>query len=208
MRVYDFKGFPNPTRVRLALAEKGLHDAVEFINVDVPAGEHRKPEFLAINPSSAVPVLELEDGTILSESAAITEYLDHLTGEPTLTGLSAKERGVIHMLQRKVEDGLLDAVANYFHFATPGLGPDIETYENANFGERRRDIALKTMAWMDGKLEESDYLAGNRLTVADITAFAGFAFSGFAGIETPAEFTNIAAWKVRMDARPSMAALA
>ena len=208
MRVYDYKGFPNPARVRLALAEKGLFHDVEFINVDVPAGEHRKPEFLAINPSAAVPVLELEDGTILSESTAITEYLDHLTGEPTLTGLNAKERGVIHMVQRKVEDGLLDAVAHYFHFATPGLGPDIETYENANYGERRRDSALKTMAWMDAKLAENDYLAGDRLTVADITAFAGFAFAGFAGIETPAEYGNIATWKARMDARPCMAALA
>jgi len=207
MRIYDFKGFPNPTRVRLALAEKGLHGDVEFVHIDVPAGEHRKPEFLAINPSSAVPVLELDDGTILSESAAITEYLDHLTGEPTLTGLNAKERGVIHMLQRKVEEGFLDAVANYFHFATPGLGPDIEAYENACYGERRRDTALRTMAWMDMKLADSDFFAGDRLTVVDLTAFAGFAFAGFAGIETPPEFANIAAWKERMNARPSMAVL-
>lgn len=207
MRVYDYKGFPNPARVRLALAEKGLQDGVEFIHVDVPAGEHRKPEFLAINPSAAVPVLELEDGTILSESAAITDYLDHLTGEPTLTGLDAKERGVIHMLQRKVEDGLLDAVGNYFHMATAGLGPDIELYENKDYGNRRRDIALKTMAWIDAKLADSDYLAGDRLTVADITAFAGFGFADFAGIKTPEEFGNIAAWKARMSARPSMAAL-
>ncbi len=208
MRIYDYKGFPNPTRVRLALAEKGLHDEVEFLHVDVPAGEHRTPEFLAKNPSGAVPVLELDDGTILSESTAITEYLDHVTGAPTLTGLDAKERGVIHMLQRKVEDGLLDAVSNYFHFATPGLGPDIETYENAGYGERRRAVALKTMEWMDGKLVDSDFFAGDRLTVVDITAFAGFAFADFAGIETPANFDNIAAWKARMNARPSIAVLA
>lgn len=208
MRVYDFKGFPNPARVRLALAEKGLHDSVEFVHVDVPGGEHRKPEFLAINPSSAVPVLELDDGTILTECTAITEYIDHLTGEPTLTGLNAKERGVIHMLQRKVEDGLLDAVGNYFHLATPGLGPDIEPCSNKEWGERRRGIALKTMAWIDAKLADSDYIAGDRLTVADITAFAGFGFADFAGIETPVEFENVATWKARMNARPSMAVLA
>lgn len=208
MRIYDYKAFPNPVRVRLALAEKGLQDDVEFINIDVPAGEHRKPEFMAINPSAMVPVLELDDGTILTECAAITDYLDHVSGEPTLTGLDAKERGVIHMIQRKVEDGLLDAVGNYFHMATPGLGPDIELYENKDFGERRRDIAVKTMAWIDAQLADSDYLAGDRVTVADITAFAGFGFADFAGIETPAEFANIAAWKVRMGARTSMAALA
>lgn len=208
MKVYDFKGFPNPARVRLALAEKGLQDDVEFVHVDVPAGEHRTPEFLSKNPSGVVPVLELEDGTLLSECSAITEYLDHAVGEPTLTGRDARERGIIHMTQRKVEDGLLDAVGNYFHFATDGLGPDIEQYQNKDFGERRRGIALKTMAWMDEQLADRDYLTGDQLTVADITAFAGFAFADFAAIETPAEFENVASWKARMKTRPSMAALA
>lgn len=208
MKIYDFKGFPNPARVRLALAEKGLQDDVEFVHVDVPSGEHRKPAFLEKNPSGVVPVLELADGTILSECTAITEYLDHAAGEPTLTGRSAKERGVIHMVQRKVEDGLMEAVGNYFHYATDGLGPDIELYQNKDFGERRRTVALNTMAWIDARLADNDYLAGDHLTVADITAFAGFAFADFAGIATPTEFANIAAWKERMNARPSMAALA
>ncbi|MEX0300122.1 MAG: glutathione S-transferase, partial [Kordiimonas sp.] len=121
MKVYEYKGFPNPLRVRLALAEKGLFEKVEFINVDVMAGEQKKPEFLAKNPDGVVPVLELEDGTILSESTAITEYLDHLSGEATLTGTDAKERGTIHMMQRKVENGLIDAIGAYFHIGTPGL---------------------------------------------------------------------------------------
>ena len=82
MKIYDFKGFPNPTRVRIALAEKGLIDKVQFVNVDVPRGEHKEPAFMAKNPSAAVPVLELEDGTFISECTAITEYLDNLVGEP------------------------------------------------------------------------------------------------------------------------------
>jgi glutathione S-transferase len=73
MEVYEFKGFPNPARVRIALAEKGLLNQVEFIHVDVPAGDHKKPEFLAKNPSGAVPVLELDDGTMISECSAIIE---------------------------------------------------------------------------------------------------------------------------------------
>lgn len=92
MKIYDFKGFPNPARVRIALAEKGLTDQVEFVNVDVPGGAHRRAEFLAKNPSGTVPVLELKDGTCIAECTAITEYLDHSSGEPTLTGKSAKER--------------------------------------------------------------------------------------------------------------------
>ncbi len=98
MKIYDFEGFPNPARVRIALKEKGLFDQVEFVSINVPEGEHRKPEFLEKNPSAAVPVLELEDGTTISECSAITEYLDGLTGETALTGTSAKQRGVIAMM--------------------------------------------------------------------------------------------------------------
>lgn len=208
MKVYEFKGFPNPARVRLALAEKGLLDEVEFIQVDVPNGEHRRPEFLDINPSGAVPALVLDDGTAISESAAITEYIDHLTGETVLTGLSAKERGVIHMLQRKVEDGLLDAVGAYFHHATPGLGPDLETYQNAEWGEKRKEVAIATMRWMDKILGRNDFLAGDCLTIADITGFAGMAFAGFAEISIPDECKNVKRWHQNLLSRPTMEALA
>src|SRR5690348_17212291 len=131
MKIYDFKGFPNPTRVRIALAEKGLTDRVEFVTVNVPGGEHRQSAFLAKNPSAAVPVLELDDGTCISECTAITEYIDHLTGDPVLTGIGARNRATIHMMQRRAEIGLLDPAATYFHHATPGLGPQLELDQNA-----------------------------------------------------------------------------
>ena len=204
MKVYEFKGFPNPTRVRLALAGKGLFDAVEFVQVNVPEGEHRKPEFLAINPSGVVPVLELEDGTQISECSAITEYLDHAKGDTDLTGRTPKTRAVIAMMQRKVEAGFLDAVAAYFHHATAGLGPDIKTYQNSPWGERQKETALKTMAWMNDVLADQDFLAGDRFTIADITAMAGFDFAGFAQIDMPAELTHLAAWRDRVAARPSV----
>ena len=208
MKVYEFKGFPNPARVRIALAEKGLFDQVDFVNVDVPAGEHRKPAFLAKNPSGVVPVLELDDGTIISECSAITEYLDHAAGQPELTGKDAKERAVIHMMQRKVEAGLLDAVGTYFHHATPGLGPDIEDYQNREWGEKQRERALQTMDWMDGVLSKQDYLAGDRFTVADITAMAGFVFADFASIDIPESCPHVKAWRARVTARPSAAVAA
>ena len=208
MKVYDFKAFPNPARVRIALAEKGLYSDVEFINVDVPAGEHKNPAYLAINPAAVVPALELDDGTILTECTAITEYLDHLEGEPTLTGLSAKERGTIHMLQRKIETGLLDAVATYFHHATPGLGPDIEEYQNKEWGEKKREDAIKTLHWIEGLLQNRDYIAGDRLTVADITAFAGLAFADFIELAIPDSCPKVKTWRERVASRPSMAVLA
>ena len=205
LKIHDYKGFPNPARVRIALAEKGLIDQVEFVTVDVPAGEHRRPEFLARNPTGVVPVLELEDGTHIAECTAITEYLDHLDGDPVLTGKSAQERAIVHMMQRRAEAGLLDAVATYFHHATPGLGPHIETYQNREWGAKGRERALAGMRYLDGVLGKQSYLAGERFTVADITAFAGLAFAAFAEIDVPADLTNLRAWRARVAQRPSIA---
>lgn len=208
MKIYEFKGFPNPARVRIALAEKELLDQVAFVHVDVPAGEHKKPAFLAKNPSGAVPVLELDDGTMISECSAITEYLDHAAGAAELTGKTAKERAVIAMMQRKIEAGLLDALAAYFHHATEGLGPEIETYQNEGWGERQKTVAVSTMHWMDGVLSNQDYLAGDRFTVADITAMGGFAYADFVKLDIPKSHTNLLAWRKRVSARPSAAVAA
>ena len=205
LKIYDFKGFPNPTRVRIAIAEKGLLDRVTFVTVDVPAGEHKKPPFLAKNPAGAVPVLELEDGTCISECTAITEYLDNIDGEPVLTGKNARERALIHMMQRRAEAGLLDAVATYFHHATPGLGPHIETYQNREWGEKNRERALASMHYLDGVLAAQPYLAGERFSMADITVFAGLAFADFAKIEIPAALANLKSWQGRIAERPSVA---
>ena len=205
MRIHDFEGFPNPTRVRIALAEKGLTGQVEFVRVDVPGGEHRRDAFLQRNPSGTVPVLELEDGTHISECTAITGYLDNSVGEPDLTGRDAKERAMIHMMQRRAENGLLDAVGVYFHHATAGLGPDIEIYQNAEWGERARGRAVAGMRYLDGVLGGSPYLAGDRFSMADITAFAGLAFADFAKIVMPGDLANLREWRARVAARPSVA---
>jgi glutathione S-transferase len=206
MKVYEYKGFPNPLRVRMALAEKGLSDRVEFVQVDVPNGAHRQPEFLAKNPAGAVPVLELDDGTVIAECAAITEYLDHLTGEPTLTGRSAKERAIIHMQQRQIEANLLDAIGTYFHQATPGLGPVLEGEQNPAWGEKQKTRAIATMARLDQQLAQWPYMAGEQFSVADITAMAGFAFGGFCQMTIPDAAQNLRAWHDRVQQRPSFGA--
>lgn len=208
MKVYDYKGFPNPARVRIALAEKGLLDQVEFVHVDVPGGEHRQAAFLAKNPSGAVPLLELDDGTMISECTAITEYLDNQDGNPVLTGRTAKERAVVHMMQRRIEAGLLDAAAAYFHHATAGLGPDIETYQNGDWGRKQGERAVATMRTLDGELAGRAYMAGDEFTMADISAMAGLAYADFAKIEAPPGLGHLAAWRARVNARPSVAAAA
>ena len=206
MKIYEHKGFPNPMRVRVALAEKGLTHRAEFVPVDVTKGEHRTPEFLARNPAGAVPVLELDDGTCIAECTAITEYLDHLDGDPVLTGRTPEERAVIAMMQRRAEAGLLDAVGAYFHHATRGLGPQLETYQNREWGERQRERAVATMRQLDGVLATRPYLAGDRFTVADITTLAGLAFAGFAEIGIPEQCASLRAWQARVAQRPSVAA--
>ena len=204
MKVYEYKAFPNPWRVRIALAEKGLTDRVEFVQVDLPQGEHKQPAFLAKNPAGAVPLLELDDGTCITECTAITEYLDHLTGEPTLTGKNATERAVIHMMQRRVEANLLDAIANYFHHATPGLG--FEAYQIQEWGEKQKEQAIATLHRLDRVLATQPYIAGDRFTVADITALAGLAFGSFCQITMPETATHLKAWHDRMQQRPSFSA--
>jgi glutathione S-transferase len=205
VKVYDFKGFANPARVRIAIAEKDLTSRIEFVHVDLPTGAHRTPEFLAKNPSGAVPVLELDDGTTISECTAITEYLDHLHGEPTLTGRNGKERAVIHMMQRRAEAELMDALGTYFHHATPGLGK-LELYQNREWGERSLKRGIAGMHYLNEVLSAQPYLAGDHFTMVDITAFAGLSLADFLKIDVPDTLTHLKAWRTRVAARPSIAA--
>jgi len=205
MKIYEATGFINPARVRIALGEKNALDRVEFVEVDVMNGEHRQPAFRAKNPSASVPVLELDDGIAIAECSAITEYIDHSFPGISLTGTTAKERAVIHMMQRRAEQNLLDAVGLYFHNATPGLGKELETYQNKEWGEKQRERAIAGMHYFDRVLGEQDFIAGHEFSVADITAFMGLAFADFAKIDIPAECQNLIAWRSKVAQRPSVA---
>ena len=207
LRIHDYKGFPNPTRVRIAVAEKGLQDEIVFVNVNVPAAEHKTPAFLARNPAGTIPMLELDDGTHIAECTAITEFLDHINGMPVLTGATGRDRALIHMMQRRAEAGLLDAAATYFHHATPGLGPHIETYQCREWGEKSRERALAGMRYLDQVLERQPFIAGARFTMADITTFAGLLYADIAKIDVPSELGRLRAWRARVSERPSISLL-
>ncbi|MFT5571943.1 MAG: glutathione S-transferase [Cryomorphaceae bacterium] len=138
MKVYDLANFPNPLRVRIALAEKNATDKVQFESVDVIAGEHRSERFLQMNPAAGVPILELDDGTCIAECSAIMEYIDHSFDGVSLTGHSPKQRAVISMMQRRDEFMVLDAVGTYFHHATDGLGAELEIYQCAEWGAKQK----------------------------------------------------------------------
>jgi glutathione S-transferase len=211
MKIYDIPGFPNPMRIRIVLAEKQLASKVEFIKIDLPAAEHKQEAFLKINPTGTVPVLELDDGTRIAECTAITEYLDNLDGDPILTGKTALEKGLIHMMQKRAESELIDAVGIYFHHATTGLGDALREYKQpqwaarADWGKLQGEKAIAGMRYFDGVLSGQPYVAGDAFSMADITVWAGLLFAQFAKIDVPEECTALRAWKTKVDARASVA---
>jgi glutathione S-transferase len=210
MKIYDTPGFPNPARIRIVLAEKGLDARIEFIKIDLFAAEHKQDAFLAMNPTGTVPVLELDDGTFISEGVAITEYLDNLDGNPTLTGTTPKQKAVIHMMQRRADDQLIDAIGIYFHHATPGLGDRLLAYKSPEWahrkewGERHLDKFVRGMRYFDSVLKTQAYIAGDEFSMADITAYAALLHAGFASIAIPDDCVALSAWQAKISARPSV----
>lgn len=208
MKIYDWYNGPYPARVRIALAEKGLLPEVDFVSVNLWKGEHKTPEFLEINYSGTLPVLELEDGTRIAECTAITQYLDDLDGSPTLTGRTAVEKGLVHMMTRRAEIEFLDAVSVYFHHATPGLGPHVELYQNEEWGLRMRDKALRGMRYFNDVLKSQPYVAGTSFSMADIAVIGGVIFSTLVELSIPDECEALREWYARMQKRPSVVAWA
>ncbi|MBX9616380.1 MAG: glutathione S-transferase [Caulobacteraceae bacterium] len=204
MKIYDWHTGPYPARVRIALAEKNLRPRVRFVSIDLWKGEHKTPEFRAKNYSGTLPVLELDDGTCIAECTAITEYLDALDGAPTLTGGTPREKGLIHMMNKRAELELLDPISVYFHHATPGLGPKVEVYQNAEWGLRERDKALRGMHYFNGILTRQPFVAGVTFSMADITVIGGLIFAGLVGLAMPADCDALQAWYAEMQKRPSV----
>lgn len=204
MKIYDWATGPYPARVRIALAEKNLRSRVEFVSVNLWKGEHKKAEHLARHYSGTLPVLELDDGTFIGECTAITEYLDALDGSPTLTGRTPREKGVIHMMSKRAELELLDAISTYFHHATPGLGPEVEIYQNAEWGFRQRDKAVRGMHYFDGILRTQPFVAADFFSMADITVIGGLIFADLLKLPIPVECEALQAWWVAMQQRPSV----
>lgn len=204
MKIYDWHTGPYPARVRIALGELGLQPQVSFVSINLRKGKHKTADFIARNYSGTLPVLELEDGTLIAECTAITEYLDALNGMPVLTGSTAREKGLIHMMNRRAEIELLDAVSVYFHHATPGLGPHVEIYQNAEWGLRQRDKALRGMCYFDKVLQHQSFVAGDAFSMADITVIGGLIFAELVELPVPAQCRSLCTWYEQMQERPSV----
>lgn len=204
MKLHEHDGLPSPRRVRMFLAEKGI-EGVERIQVDVAAGEARRDAFLAKNSLGEVPVLELDDGSYISEAAAISRFFEAEMPEPPLFGTNAAKQATIEMWLRRIENGLMGGATAYFHHATLGFGL-LETYQNKSWGEKSRERAVATMRLLDGQLEGRDFIAGDGFSIADITALCAIDFAQAIAIEVPAELANLRAWHDRISGRPSAAA--
>ncbi|RXJ74134.1 glutathione S-transferase [Veronia nyctiphanis] len=202
--VFETTGFPNPARIRAALAEKNALDQVDFVEIDVMNKEHRTESFYAMNPLGTVPVLRTAEGDFISESTAITEYIDAHFDGVSLTGQTASARGKIHMMQRRAESMVMDAVGTYFHHATDGLGPDLETNQCSQWGNIQLANAKNGLLYFDRLLANSEYVAGDSFSMADITLFYGLAFADFAKVEISAELTNLIDWREKVGQRPSL----
>ncbi len=199
MKLYDLKAGMNPRRVRIFLAEKGV--TVPVASIDMMKGENHTPEFLALNPLGTMPVLELDDGTILTESMAICRYFDALHPEPDLFGQGALEQAQVEMWNRRAEMELMRPLSDQFRHLSPFWKSRLE--QLPDFGAQAQRKARDTMAWFDRELATRPYLAGSRYTVADITAQCALLLGKGTGMPIPDELKNLGRWWAGVSARPT-----
>ncbi|MEW6776911.1 MAG: glutathione S-transferase family protein [Bdellovibrionota bacterium] len=199
MKIYEDRMAPNPRRVRIFMAEKGI--PIEYVQVQIAKGEHKLPEHIQKNPLGLVPVLEMDDGTYLSESVAICRYFEEQKPEPSLFGTNAKERAFIEMWQRRMEIELLFYMAGCFrntHVFFKGRIPQV-----AEYGEVCRKAAEKRLEWLDKELEGREFIAGDKYSIADITALVAVDFGRISNIRITPEQKNLQRWHQTVAARPS-----
>lgn len=203
MKLYEYEDLPNPRRVRIFLAEKGIE--LSRVQVEVPSGEHRLPEFLDKNPDGVVPLLELDSGEYISETVAISRYFEENNPQIPLMGTTAREKAIIEMWQRRVESTLFNTVASYFHHATEGLG-EPDRYRNREWGEVNRGYAINAMAKLDTQLARNAFIAGDKFSIVDITALCAIDFARTLNIRIPDECQNLKNWHKVVSSRESVTA--
>ncbi len=165
MKLYNNEMANSPRKVRMFIAEKKISE-IEIINIDLMSGEHKTPEYRAIAPNARIPALELDDGTVIMESTAICRYLESLYPEPNLFGESAIEIASIEMWQARIYNELMIPLAMAFRHLHPGMS-NMEI-QNKDYGEIQKKIGVKSLKYFDTVLSESEFVAGDRYTFADI----------------------------------------
>ena len=206
MKLYTAPRAPNPRRVLMFLHEKGI-DGIEFVNIDLNAGEHKGEAYRARVPVSRVPALELPDGRVLSETRAICSWLEAQHPSPNLMGEDADERAFIEMHDRRVEWMWLLPIANAIRHTHPGLAA-LEQPQFPDFGHSQAVKMREAARWLDDTLAQQDWMAGERFTIADITAFCALEFARLMKFNAGEEgFARLQDWRDRVAARESAKAM-
>jgi glutathione S-transferase len=203
MKLYDGGRAPNPRRVRLFLAEKGIK--VETQQVDLGALEHKSSAYTAINPLQRVPALVLDDGTVITESIAICRYFDALQPIPALFGEPGREAAMVEMWSRRLELHLLFPVSQVFRHLHPALKA-LEVPQVAEWGEANKPRVAEFLTLFDQELQQHQFAAGDRFTIADITGLIAIDLMKPAKLTVPDELQNVRRWYGEVSKRPSSAA--
>jgi glutathione S-transferase len=204
MKLYDGGPFPNPRRVRIFLAEKGL-PLPEIVPIDLRLAQNREEAFAAVNPWRTIPVLELDDGTRIAESVAICRYFEELHPEPPLFGHDATEKALVEMWSRRIEFGLYDAVRAAFRHGHPGMAA-FETPQVPDWAAASRGRAVEQLRLLDDQLSRHRFVAGERYTIADITTQVTIDFMRFPKLQVPEDCAHVRRWHAEVTARPSAGA--
>jgi len=199
MKLYDGGRAPNPRRVRIFLAEKGIDVPME--PVDMGAKQHRSEAFTALNPLQRLPVLELDDGTVITESIAICRYFEGLRPEPPLFGRGGLESALVEMWNRRVEFNLYSAVSAVFRHLHPAM-KEMED-QVPEWGEANKPRAIEFLSLLDRELKDHLFIVGDHFSVADITGLVSVDFMKPAKLEMPPELVNLRRWHTQVSARPS-----
>ena len=206
MKFYDCATAPSPRRVRIFLAEKGI--SVPNVPVDLRNGEQFTPAFRAINPDCTVPVLELDDGSVIADAIAICGYFEEIQPEPPLIGATPQERAVVTALNRRIERDGFFAAMDAFRNTTKGMKgralPGPHDYEQIPaLAERGRARVEHFFRAMDARLGEREFVTGSRYTIADISTLVLTDFAGWARLAVPEECVHLRRWHAAVSARPS-----
>jgi glutathione S-transferase len=199
MKLYDSALAPNPRRVRVFLAEKGIE--VPTVDVDIVKAENRQPDFLAKNPLGGIPILELDDGTIIAESTAICRYFEETQPEPPLLGTDARDRAIVESWLRRVEFEIAFPIMQAFRNTHDFFKGRIT--QVPEWGAACKKKAIQQLSWLDGEIADRPFIAGDRYTFADITLLIAVDFGRVSDIRIDPEHKNLTRWYGEVSSRPS-----
>lgn len=206
MKLFDMTGAPNPRRVRVFLAEKGID--IEKVQVDIMEGENLQSDYLAINPRGVLPTLQLDDGSIIDETTAICRYFEETNPSPALYGHDAKSKALIESWLRQIEGDCFTPTADVLRnsnsvFENRSIPGTNNTPQIPALSDRGTDRVLAFYSRLNKHLENTQFLVGDAFSMADITAMCTIDFAEYVGIAVPADLSNLSKWREKVNSRPS-----